>query len=119
MIVVAVLAIALALAGPAAAADVDGELPVHAVIVGRAGDPAVSALLAAARGAGAAGLVVDFYDLDALSRPSVPASVAAMLANARAGSAAVAYVCTEAQCSLPISDPSKLRAVIRTFPRSR
>ena len=108
--------LALALAGPAAAQPDDASA-LHAVIVGRADDTRVAALVKAAQASGRSGLVVSVHDLDEAPRGTIPASLAAKLANARAGDAPVAYVCTESQCSLPIVDPARLRVVIREFPR--
>jgi uncharacterized protein YyaL (SSP411 family) len=115
----AVLVAALALVGTAAAGEIDDATAVHAVIVGRADDARVAALVKAAQSVGRPDLVVTVYDLDQRPDVTVPASLAAKLANARAGDGVVAYVCTETQCSLPTSDPARLRAVIREFPRPR
>ena len=115
----AVLVAALALVGVAAAGEIDDATAVHAVIVGRADDARVAALVKAAQSVGRPDLVVTVYDLDQRPDVTVPASLAAKLANARAGDGVVAYVCTETQCSLPTSDPARLRAVIREFPRPR
>ena len=112
-----VLGVALALLATVAAAEVEDPNAVHAVIVGRAADPRVGALVKAAHSVARSDLVVTVYDLEAPPRTNIPASLAAKLANARVGDVAVAYVCTDAQCSLPVSDPGRLRVVIRDFPR--
>ena len=118
----AVLLAALVLgaaAGPARAAD-ETET-VHAVIVGRQADPSTRALLDAAASAGRPDVVVTFYDIDAGTPPTVPSSVAGLLRDARvrARDRAVGYVCTESQCSLPLTDASSLRRVIRQYSPGR
>jgi len=91
---------------------------VHAVIVGRAGVPATTALLDAAATTDRTDLLVTFYDLGAPPSPALPelpSSVKPLLADARARGVAAAYVCTESQCSLPLVDPRLLRQTIRRF----
>src|SRR5262245_35812039 len=109
----AVLILLLGGAGPPAWAADAG--PVHAVIVGRSGDPATAKLLEAAATAGRTDLVVTFYDVAAPRPPDVPSSVRRFLADARSQGVAVAYVCTETLCSLPVVDPPLLRQTIREF----
>ena len=101
---------------PAQAGDAGA---VHAVIVGRPADPATTRLLEAASTADRTDLVVTFYDVSAPAPPAVPASVRRLLVDARGQGAAVAYVCTETQCSLPVVDPSVLRQTIQQFSVAR
>jgi len=102
-------------AAPASALAAESDEGVHAVIVGHQRDPATRALLDAAASAGRPDLLVTFYDLAVPSPPAVPASVRRLLGDARAQGRAVAYVCTETQCSLPITSPARLRRAILEF----
>jgi hypothetical protein len=89
---------------------------VRAVIVGARHDPRTDALTRAAQQAFRPGKVV--LAVAPGSGQPVPAPVAAMLAQTTDSSPRV-YLCTASICSLPVSDPARVRALVESFGQQR
>lgn len=96
------------------AADVHVNGALHVVIVGQAPDARTRALWRGALRAYRPGKIVTGYDPAVIDAAAVPPAVAAMLRQT-AGAEPRAYVCSNNLCSLPQTDPERVRELVETL----
>ena len=91
----------------------------HVVVAGRAADARTRGLWRGALRAFRPGKIVEGYDPDTSDLGSVPPPVAAVLRQQTEVSEPRAYVCSGTVCSLPQSDPERLRELVESLGRRR
>jgi uncharacterized protein YyaL (SSP411 family) len=88
-------------------------------VAGKATDARTRGLWRGALRAFRPGKIVEGYDPETSDLATVPPPVAAVLRQQTDASEPRAYVCSGTVCSLPQSDPERLRELVETLGRRR
>jgi uncharacterized protein YyaL (SSP411 family) len=91
----------------------------HVVVAGKAGDARTRALVRGALAAFRPGKIVAGYDPETSDVATVPPPVAAVLRQQAEAGEPRAYVCSGTLCSLPQTDPERLRELVERLGRRR